>query len=215
MAAERRLADNPAPPAPAPASDPASDTAAGAADGRARLDALSRAAADGEAGAYRALVDALSGPLFGFAARLLGDAAEAEDVTQEAFARLWRTYALAPPTGSVRAWLYRTARNLCLDRMRRRGRLTALPEDPDRMPADPAPDAEAQRQAGDRRDALQAALDGLPERQKAAILLVHFQGLSGREAARAMELGEEALESLLARGRRGLRAALMPRREEL
>ena len=181
---------------------------------RAALDALSRAAAAGEGRAYRALLDRLGGPLHGYAARLLQDRAEAEDVTQESFARLWRAYELSPPTGSVRAWLYRTAHNLCIDRLRRCGRVAPLPDDePDA--ADDRPDGEATLQADDRARAVRTAIDALPERQKAAILLVHYQGLSGREAARALDLSEEAVESLLARGRRQLKAALGPRRADL
>jgi RNA polymerase sigma-70 factor (ECF subfamily) len=173
------------------------------------LNALSRAAKGGEASAYKALVQHLAGPITGFAARLLGDRTEAEDVAQESFARLWRAYDLSPPKGSVRAWLYRTAQNLCIDRLRKRGRTTAMPEGHD--PVDPTPNAEAKAIERDRQKALQAALNDLPPRQHSAILLVHFQGLSGREAAAVMEIGEEALESLLARGRRSLRAALTPK----
>lgn len=182
-----------------------------------RLDALSRAAAAGETAAYRALLDRLARPLHGYAARLLGETAEAEDVTQESFARLWRAYDLSPPRGPVRAWLYRTAHNLCIDRLRRRGRTMSLPADDTlgRHGVDKSPCGEERLQSAARAQAVRGAIHGLPERQKAAILLVHYQGLSGREAARALDIGEEALESLLARGRRALKAALLDRRGDL
>jgi RNA polymerase sigma-70 factor (ECF subfamily) len=154
------------------------------------------------------LVQRLAGPITGFAARLLGDRTEAEDVAQESFTRLWRAYDLSPPKDSVRAWLYRTAHNLCIDRLRKRARTTAMPDGHD--PVDPTANAETKAIERDEHKALQAALNALPPRQHSAILLVHYQGLSGREAAGVMEIGEEALESLLARGRRSLRAALTP-----
>ncbi|MCR9219123.1 MAG: sigma-70 family RNA polymerase sigma factor [Alphaproteobacteria bacterium] len=196
---------------PAAAQAPAEAASAAAAG----LRALSAAAADGDAAAYAGLVERLAGRVFGFAVRLLGDRAEAEDVTQESFARLWRAYDVSPPKGPVEAWLFRTARNLCIDRMRRLGRLVDAPTETVDGAPDPAPSAEARWAARETAETVQAALDLLPERQKSAILLVHFQDFTGRQAAEAMAIGEEALESLLARGRRKLRALLAERRDDL
>ncbi len=101
--------------------------------------------------------------------------------------------------------------NLCRDRLRRRREVTtdALPET-----IDPAPDAEATLLAAERGRDVAAAIAALPERQREAILLVHYQDLSGAQAALALDISVEALESLLARGRRTLRARLAAPRED-
>lgn len=149
-----------------------------------------------------------------FAARMLGDAAEAEDVAQEAMLRLWR---IAPGwrdgEAQVSTWLYRVASNLCIDR-RRRGRRTA-PLDDAGDPADAAPGAVAGLIAADRAAALAAALAALPDRQRQAVVLRHLEGLTNPEIAAVMDIGVEAVESLTARGKRALAAQLSGRRGDL
>ena len=79
--------------------------------------------------------------------------------------------------------------------------------------ADPAADAVTRLEASERGLALQAALDRLPERQKMAVVLCHYQEISNREAAEMMEVSVEALESLLARARRALRQDMKLKQE--
>ena len=170
--------------------------------------------ANGEPAAARALTLRLTPKAFGHAARLLGNRAEAEDVAQEALLRLWR---VAPEwrqgEAKVTTWLYRVVANLCTDRLRRSGRGVALdavpePEDEARGPLD-------KMQAEARAEALQTALDGLPDRQRQAVVLRHIEGLANPEIAEIMEISVGAVESLTARGKRALSAALEGRREEL
>jgi len=170
--------------------------------------------ANGEPAAARALTLRLTPKAFGHAARLLGNRAEAEDVAQEALLRLWR---VAPEwrqgEAKVTTWLYRVVANLCTDRLRRSGRGVALdavpePEDEARGPLD-------KMQAEARADALQTALDGLPDRQRQAVVLRHIEGMANPEIAEIMEISVDAVESLTARGKRALSAALEGRREEL
>ena len=170
--------------------------------------------ANGEPAAARALTLRLTPKAFGHAVRLLGKRAEAEDVAQEALLRLWR---VAPEwrqgEAKVTTWLYRVVANLCTDRLRRSGRGVALdavpePEDEARGPLD-------KMQAEARADALQTALDGLPDRQRQAVVLRHIEGLANPEIAEIMEISVDAVESLTARGKRALSAALEGRREEL
>ncbi|MGI4879475.1 MAG: RNA polymerase sigma factor [Janthinobacterium lividum] len=160
----------------------------------------------GEPAATRAFVAAKLPRVLGLATRMLSDVAEAEDVAQEAFLRVWRNATVWQP-GRARfdTWLHTVVLNLCRDRLRRR-RVTTGDAVPD--VADPTPDAEARLIEAERGSAVANAIAGLPERQREAILLVHYQDLSGAEAAAALELSVEALESLLARGRRTLRARL-------
>ena len=162
---------------------------------------------EGDVGAYRELVARYAPQLLRFATRVLRDPAEAEDVVQETCLRLWQHAREYTPRARVTTWLHRIAHNLAVDRLRARGRLKPLPdEDEDAMP-------ESARQPSlidekRRLLALDAALAELPERQAAALTLVHLHGLSGKEAAEVLGVGAEALESLLSRARRALKAGL-------
>ncbi|RBO51856.1 RNA polymerase sigma factor [Rhodovulum sp. BSW8] len=176
-------------------------------------EALLLAYGRGDARAARVLTLRLAPWVLAYARRLLRDAAEAEDVAQEAMLRLWR---IAPDwrTGEakVTTWLYRVVTNLCTDRLRRR-RGAALDEVPE--PADDSPGAETRLQQAARVAALDAALARLPDRQRQAVILRHIEGLSNPEIAAILEIGTEAVESLTARGKRALAQALAGRREEL
>ncbi|MEL7175863.1 MAG: RNA polymerase sigma factor [Pseudomonadota bacterium] len=169
--------------------------------------------ANGDRLAAVALTQRLSPRALGFATRMLGDAAEAEDVTQDAMLRLWK---IAPEWRQGEAepatWLYRVVRNLCTDRLRK-ARGVGL--DQIAEPEDGTPSVEAALIAQDRAAALQLALNQLPDRQREAVILRHIEGLANPEIAQIMEISTEAVESLTARGKRALGAALSPKREEL
>ena len=163
--------------------------------------------ASGDPAAARALVARKLPRLLSLAGRMLGDAAESEDVAQEAFLRVWRQAPKWRP-GAARfdTWLHRVALNLCYDRLRRRREL-AYAEPPERADEGPGPDRGLQAQDTGRRVA--QALQALPDRQREAIVLCHYQELGNIEAAAVMGVSVEAMESLLGRGRRALRAALI------
>jgi len=171
---------------------------------------LARVAA-GDPAASRALVARKLPRLLSLAVRMLGDPAEAEDVAQEAFVRVWKQ---APKwqAGAARfdTWLHRVALNLCYDRLRRRREL-AYAEPPDRPDEGPGPGRGLE--AADTGRLVSRALQALPDRQREAIVLCHYQELGNIEAAAVMGVSVEALESLLGRGRRALRAALADLRE--
>ncbi|MCA3441329.1 MAG: RNA polymerase sigma factor [Rhodobacter sp.] len=169
--------------------------------------------ANGDPWAARALTLRLTPRLLGFAALMLADRTEAEDVTQEAMLRLWR---MAPDwrqgEAKVATWLYRVASNLCLDRLRK-SRPRGLEEVAE--PEDAAPGAVARLIEADRMLALDKALAALPDRQRQAVVLRHIEGLTNPEIAAVMDIGVEAVESLVARGKKGLTALLSGRRAEL
>ena len=176
-------------------------------------DALLVLYANGDPSAARVLTMRLTPKVFGHAFRMLGDRSEAEDVAQEALIRLWKQ---APDwrqnEAKVTTWLYRVVANLCTDRLRK-ARGVALDSVPE--PEDEALSAADGMQHKARVDALQAALNDLPERQKQAVILRHIEGLANPEITEIMEIGVEAVESLTARGKRALAKALANRKDEL
>ena len=179
-------------------------------------EALLVAFANGDSVAGRDLLARLAPMLFGYATRVLGDRSEAEDVVQDTMMRLWK---IAPEwrqgEAKVSTWAYRVAANLCTDRLRRRKtRAQVALDDVAEPPSDLASAVEAMTEAA-RSQALDAALQALPDRQRQAVVLRHLEGLSNPEIAGIMDIGVEAVESLTARGKRALKAALQGRREEL
>ena len=177
--------------------------------------ALLVAYANGDPAAARDLSARLFPRVMGQAVRMLQDRAEAEDVAQEAMMRLWK---IAPDwrqgEAQVSTWLYRVVANLCTDRLRRRKR-GGVGLDQIAEPADTAPGAAAVIQDETRLRALSDALAQLPDRQAQAVALRHLEGLSNPEIAAIMDISPRAVESLTARGKRALSAALADQREAL
>src|SRR5712664_4247964 len=123
------------------------------------------------------------------AQRVVRDSAEADDIGQDAFLRVWSHAAsFDPNVAQFTTWLYRIVLNLAFDRARRR----------------PVVPVECLI-ADEERRALEQAMANLSERQRGAIALFHMEGLSGEESAKAMNLSAKAFESLLARARATLR----------
>ncbi len=151
--------------------------------------------------------------MVGLARRMLGDAAEAEDVAQEVFLRVWKhAAAWKPGAAKFETWMHRVAINLCLDRLRRAGRHggDVPPETVDGR-------ASATRALDDRqrRERVRDALQKLPERQRAALVLCYYQDRTNIEAAEIIGVSVDALESLLSRARRTLKSALAAERADL
>lgn len=178
-------------------------------------DALLVLYANGDGNASAELLQRLGPRAYGVAMRVLGNAAEAEDIAQDAMMRLWRMAPdWQPGQAKVSTWLYRVVMNLCIDLKRRqRGGhldLDAIPE-----PIDPARSAPEQLQEDARHDALQQALMQLPQRQRQAMVLRHIEELTNPEISGIMDISVEAVESLTARGKRALAKILASRREDL
>ena len=161
--------------------------------------------------AFRVLVDRNVRVLHRIAYRMIGDAAEAEDLAQEALLRLWRDAAKwqagGPGTG---AWLKRVVVNLCLDRLRRR-RFSSDEAVPERVDDTPLPPEEMD--SARLRAATIAAIAALPDRQRAAIVLTYYEEVSNQVASETMDMNIKAFESLLVRARSALRTALTPMKE--
>ena len=174
-------------------------------------DDLMRQAGRGDRAAFSRLAARHLARATGVAGRITGNRSDAEEVVQEAFLRVWLKapdwQAQADRSGgaSFTTWFYRVLVNLSIDRKRRP--VTAPIEAADEV-ADPAPGGfEAVAQA-EIRGKVTAAIETLPERQRAALVLCHFEGLSNIDAAAILEITIGALESLLVRARRTLKDAL-------
>lgn len=170
-------------------------------------DLLGRIAA-GDVPAMRAMVTRQLPRILSVATRMLGDAAEAEDVAQETFLRVWRNAGgWRQRNARFSTWVHRVAINLCYDRLRRRKDVfTEHP--PDIEYEGPAPDAGLMNEDDPSRR-VEGAMQLIAPRQREAIVLVYYQALSNAEAAAIMDVTVDALESLLARGRRSLQVLLL------
>lgn len=157
--------------------------------------------------AFRDLVDRHGTRPHRIAYRMLADAAEAEDVAQEALLRLWQHAPRWQAGGAgVSAWLTRVATNLCLDRLRRK-RFASDEAVPERV--DTAPLADEAIDDAQQRAQTIAAVQALPDRQRAAIILTYYEELPNAAAAETMDMNIKAFESLLLRARAALRARLV------
>lgn len=163
--------------------------------------------AGGDRHAFQHLVERHARSMLSLAERMTGSPDEADEIAQEAFIKIW----LAAPKwrldGPARfsTWLYRVVLNLCLDRRRRR---IAVPLDEIDEPADQSIGAFETIATEQQRALLLAAMEVLPERQRAALSLYYFSEISAREAAEVLEMSVSALESLLVRGKRTLKNIL-------
>lgn len=174
-------------------------------------DDLMRYAGAGDRRAFTRLVERHFKRTVGLAGRIVRNRSDAEEIVQEAFMRAW---AKAPDWQSkadradgalFSTWFYRVVVNLCIDRTRRP---VMSPIDAAAEIADPAPagdDVVASAQTARR---VGAAMACLPERQRTALSLCHFEGMSNIEAAEILEISVGALESLLVRARRALKVEL-------
>ena len=181
-------------------------------DGESEAVLLAGAAA-GDAQAFRRLVERHLPSVLAIGRRMLRDDAEAEDVAQEAMLRLWRNAAgLELGPGGVRPWLRRVASNLCIDRVRASRNTSVVESVPEGSEAAGQLRQISERELSQRVD---AALKALPERQRLALTLFHYEGMSQIEVGEILGISDEAVESLLARARRALRQSLKDEWREL
>jgi RNA polymerase sigma-70 factor (ECF subfamily) len=163
--------------------------------------ALMAAVARGDGQAFERLLAAHLNPVHHYLTRLAGSA-EADDLAQETFLSAWRNaHRFRARRARLTTWLHRIAHNLWIDQLRRRRPALTLE-------AGAAAGPEQSLERADVSKAVNAALARLPENQRSAVVLCHQQGLDDREAAAVLGISRRALESLLARGRRRLKAEL-------
>lgn len=166
--------------------------------------------AQGDTSAIKQMVSNKLPRLLALATRMLGDRAEAEDVAQETFVKIWNQAPLwKPELAKFDTWMHRVALNLCYDRLRTKSdnHTQTLDDDADE-PIDLSLKPDEKIIASQQKDQLGTALKALPNRQREALVLQYYQELSNTEAASVMNISVDALESLLSRARRNMRLLL-------
>lgn len=176
-------------------------------DGHSGDDGLLRAIAGGDRGAFARLMERHARSMLALATRVTRNCDDADEIVQEAFLKVW---VMAPnwrADGEARfaTWLYRVVLNACLDRGRR-APFSPLEDAGD--PADPGPAGLELAMATQRDSVLAAAMADIPTRQREALTLYYFSDLSAPQAAEILDLSVSALEALLVRGKRSLKAML-------
>jgi RNA polymerase sigma-70 factor (ECF subfamily) len=172
-------------------------------------DDLMVATARGDETAFRRLVERWQEPVYAFLERMMGSREEALDLAQETFLRIFAQAPRYRPQGQFRSWLFRIAGNLARSGLRRRRILRWIPFDPalhDR--AARGESAAGRLERAETRTAVRRALADLPDRQRQAVVLRHFEQLSHREIAAAMGTTVPAVESMLQRAMAALRGRL-------
>jgi RNA polymerase sigma-70 factor (ECF subfamily) len=187
---------------------------------RSTEEALTRAAASGDRGAFARLVDLHKRTVFGLCLRLLQDREEARDAAQETFVRAWGAMATYDSTHPFAPWLLRIARNHCVDQVRRRipsARRVEL-DAPLQGDAEPPQLADGEATGADEQLAkaqLTSSLDGavaaLPTNYREVIHLFHVEHMSYKEIAATMEIPIGTVMTWLHRARARLREALQER----
>ncbi len=181
--------------------------------------ALLQASKSGDAGAFNRLVEHYQTSIYNVSLRMVGDAAVAEDITQETFVSAFRALHTFS-AGNFRAWLFRIATNACRDHLRsaqvrRNTSLDALVDSPSFSFTS---EQESPEEFAVRRELssfIQQSLLTLPTDQRMVLVLVDIQALSYEEAARVLKTPVGTVKSRLSRAREAMRTALSTQRELL
>jgi RNA polymerase sigma-70 factor, ECF subfamily len=177
---------------------------------------------DGSGSAFEELVFRYQGRLVTFLEYVIGDRDQAEDLSQEVFLRVYRARETYVPGAKFATWLFTIANHVASNALRNQSRhreVTLQPRDTGAMGAHPL-DAMIQASSSlmpsrqldkaEMRDVVQMALDTLNPRQRMAVLLSKFEGMSYADIATVMEQTPQAIKSLLSRARGNLRDVLEP-----
>ncbi len=175
----------------------------------------------GDADSFGVLLNRHRGPLLSYFVRMVRDRGLAEDLAQEAFLRVYQARERYQPEAKFTTWLYRIATNLALNAIRDRQSDPVLPEalvaetngdfaSPLERAQDGRPNVEEQLAESDRERMIREAIEALPEKQRAAVILHKYQDVDYRQIASILKVSESAVKSLLFRAYESLRVRLEP-----
>jgi RNA polymerase sigma-70 factor, ECF subfamily len=176
--------------------------------------ALMERIAVGDHGAFRRLVERHQNAVIGTVAKMLGNASEAEDISQQVFLRIWRHAKRYRPDAKFTTYLFTITRNLVFNESRRRSRKREVSSDEHEensnqfIAADPERQPDAAILQAELQAAVDAAISALPEAQRMAVILRRYEQLSYEEIAAVLDLSVSAIKSLLFRARTTLRESL-------
>jgi RNA polymerase sigma-70 factor (ECF subfamily) len=174
----------------------------------------------GDRAAFATLVGKYQQPLFNFICRTLRDESESEDLAQNVFLQVYKSRQRYQHTAKFSTWLFTIARNLCLNEIRRRSRHPAESIEENHAENDDQPQRQYEDKTihlpaeqalhGELAAKIEAAIAGLPEPQRTAILLCRQDELSYEEIAAILDCSLSATKSLIHRGRETLKEKLKP-----
>lgn len=174
----------------------------------------------GDEAAFTKLVEKYQDRLTGIFANMFRDTGLAEDLAQEVFLRIYRARRGYEPTAKFSTWVFQIASNLASNSRRSKGRHKEIqfqPKPSDSQPLKPGEQLVPEKSAlmptrqldkSELQERVQSAMESLSERQRMAVLLHKFEGMSYADIGSAMELTPQAVKSLLSRARENLRVAL-------
>lgn len=174
-------------------------------DGATSDEDLMLQAAEGDMDAFEQLVQRHQQAALNIAHRFLGRSSQAEDVAQEAFLKILAGAGRYRPTARFRTYLYNVIWHLCVDSYRRKRPLALDELAPPQDEAEGPPETALR---GERAEQVRRAIDALPERQRMALVLKHFEEMSYEEIAEVMDCSASAVDALLSRARAALRQTL-------
>lgn len=170
---------------------------------------------EGDETSFALLLERHRGPVVNFLYRMVGNQAVSEELAQEVFFRVYKSRANYEPSAKFTTWLYRIATHLALNAIRNgkkeRGQQSLdqeLPDGRERQVADSTHTVEETMVAEVRVREIRAAIDALPEKQRAAVLMHKYQGLGYAQISKALDCSESATKSLLFRAYETLRGRL-------
>jgi RNA polymerase sigma-70 factor (ECF subfamily) len=163
---------------------------------------------EGDMEAFRLLVEMHQARVIGTISKMLGSDAESEDLAQQVFIRVWKSAPRYQPTAKFTTWLFRITRNLVFNEIRRKRHFA----DQSEVIAEPIERAEKEPDRvlleGELQNAIQEAINQLPESQRMAIILRRFEEMPYEEIAKVMSTSVPAVKSILFRARAELRERL-------
>ncbi|MCM8749150.1 sigma-70 family RNA polymerase sigma factor [Thermomicrobiaceae bacterium CFH 74404] len=166
-------------------------------------------AKEGDQAAFEAIFLRYERPIYQFIYRMMGNAEDASDLTQECFIRAYRALPQTSDDLNVSAWLHRIAANACLDVLRRRKRIRWLPWEgqgqPDLHLNGHLEDPEREAIRTETQELVQRVLTQMNPRHRLALILREYEGLSCEEIGQIMGLSRSAVKSVLFRAREEFR----------